>query len=51
MASGALGVKDHADMITRCRSCPFAQACMEALAEGQVPAECGNRSLLFQLAG
>ena len=51
MASGALGVKDHADMINRCRSCPFAQACLEALAEGQVPAECGNRSLLFQLAG
>ena len=51
MASGALGAKGHADMITRCRSCPFAYECMAELAEGRVPAECGNRSVLFGLAG
>lgn len=48
-ASGALGAKAHADMITRCRGCLFAQACMEALAEGHVPTECANRSLLVGL--
>lgn len=51
MASGALSAKDHADMIARCRSCPFACECIEALAEGQVPAACANRSMLFGLAG
>jgi len=51
LAAGQLSGKDHAAMITRCRACPFAFECVEALAEGQVPLACANRSRLFELAG
>jgi len=51
LASGALSGKAHAAMITRCRGCPFAQDCVEALAKGEVPAACANRAVLCGLAG
>ena len=51
LGSGALSAKGHAEMITRCRACPFAQACEAVLVAGEVPAECPNRGVFEGLVG
>ncbi len=54
LASGQLTPTGYADMVTKCRRCPHAEACAAWLAENaagalEVPAHCANAAILNDL--